>query len=147
MGSMPVLISYNVALMKKSFSPLLAPLCPRETLSPAGSWGAKFKCRLWRAGFGAGYSELVWIPVCFAKHISSNFLMKKSYASISSLSAQIRKSWLTWSAWFWMSASMGWVRFRFCWTLFLFPVGKESFYPSSSLSPQNGKSKLDLFGS
>ena len=54
---------------KNRFSPLLAPLCPCETLSPVGSRGAKFECPLWWAGFDAGCSELGSIPVSCKKII------------------------------------------------------------------------------
>ena len=70
MGSIPVFMIYKLALMKKNrFSPLLAPLCPCETLSPVGSRGAKFECLLWWAGFDAGCSELGSIPVSCKKII------------------------------------------------------------------------------
>ena len=114
---------------KNRFSPLLAPLCPCETLSPVGSRGAKFECPLWWAGFDAGCSELGSIPVSCKKIIvfdEKNLLLQSPLCPRGTESpGRLSSDWF-------QIFLLQWAGFDSSYSerFFLFPVRKkESFCP------------------
>ena len=132
----------GLLLGKNLFQMLLAPLCPRETRSPARSCGARFSLQLWRVGFNAGSSELGSIPAIANSNWSSISFDENLYASISSLSARNGKSWSTFR-WLVVDLLSRWTGFdpgSSGLFLSLSCCRKRLFVPPPSLSARNGKS-------